>query len=282
MPPTKAKKKIPSGARKKGEPSRRKLINPTKGKKQGTGNRTNKRDGTKSIPLEVGQKDRNAEELSIPLTDLRRRFVEEYVVDCNATDAARRSGYSCPVIGAQLLKEPLVAEAVLAAMAKRRERTEASADKTLRELASLAYADPGDVFEPDGVTLRSLSTMPISSRHTISSIKVKRFLDPKKGPGELVSITFWDKNKALQMIGKHQGLKVDTDGSFIFVDQLNLTINPPADYSKLPTPLLENLLAWMEESGIESLAMPSLGKPAPKVIEAISSPESGTGRKEGA
>ena len=28
------------------------------------------------------------------LTDKQRRFVEEYLVDCNATDAARRAGYS--------------------------------------------------------------------------------------------------------------------------------------------------------------------------------------------
>ena len=46
------------------------------------------------------------------VTDMQWRFVNEYFRDFNATAAARRSGYSDPVWGCQVLKNPRVATLV--------------------------------------------------------------------------------------------------------------------------------------------------------------------------
>lgn len=60
------------------------------------------------------------------LTDKQARFVEEYLVDLNATQAAMRAGYSCNsahAIGHENLRKPDIAKAVQAAFVERSERT---------------------------------------------------------------------------------------------------------------------------------------------------------------
>ena len=68
------------------------------------------------------------------MTPKQERFVAEYLVDLNATQAAIRAGYSKKTaysIGQENLKKPAVAEAVVAAQAKRSERTEVTQDYVL-------------------------------------------------------------------------------------------------------------------------------------------------------
>ena len=81
------------------------------------------------------------------LTAKQARFVEEYLVDLNATQAAIRAGYSpktAQVIGAENLIKPMVAEAVRAAQAARSARTELTQDYVVRGLMKEAeYTDEG-------------------------------------------------------------------------------------------------------------------------------------------
>ena len=68
------------------------------------------------------------------LTPKQERFVAEYLVDLNATQAAIRAGYSektAQMIGSENLAKPLIAAAVAAAVAKRSERTEITQDYVL-------------------------------------------------------------------------------------------------------------------------------------------------------
>lgn len=68
------------------------------------------------------------------LTPKQARFVAEYLIDLNATQAAKRAGYSertADAIGLQLLRKTQVASAIAAAQAKRAERTEISQDFVL-------------------------------------------------------------------------------------------------------------------------------------------------------
>ncbi len=67
-------------------------------------------------------------------TPKQARFVAEYLVDLNATQAAIRAGYSektAQMIGSENLAKPMVAAAVAAAVAKRSERTEITQDYVL-------------------------------------------------------------------------------------------------------------------------------------------------------
>jgi phage terminase small subunit len=80
----------------------------------------------------------------VPQTNKEDRFVEEYLLDLNATQAAVRAGYSAKSarsIGSELLTKPHVTDAIAEAKRVRSERTRVDADKVLLEYAKVAFAD---------------------------------------------------------------------------------------------------------------------------------------------
>ncbi|MFL9904204.1 terminase small subunit [Paraburkholderia fungorum] len=84
------------------------------------------------------------------LTDKQRRFVDEYLVDLNATQAAIRAGYSertADKIASQLLGKTRVSEAIQEAMKSRSERTQITADMVLQKWWDLANVDANDLVE---------------------------------------------------------------------------------------------------------------------------------------
>ena len=95
-----------------------------------------------------------------PLTDQQRRFVEEYLVDCNASAAAVRAGYSRKSSGlySTMMSNRAVVAAVEDGLAKKRARSEVDADRVLAELARVAFANVLDFLGEDGrIDLRALS-----------------------------------------------------------------------------------------------------------------------------
>ena len=72
------------------------------------------------------------------LTAKQERFVAEYLIDLNATQAAIRAGYkekSAYAVGAENLRKPQIAEAIAKAQAARSERTEVTMDWVVSQLA---------------------------------------------------------------------------------------------------------------------------------------------------
>lgn len=142
------------------------------------------------------------------LTARQRRFVEEYLVDLNATKAAERAGYSergANVAGARLLANVSVQDAISEAQQARARRTDITADRVLRELALIAFADLGEVFESDaaGATLRmrSLSEMPEETRRAIESLR-----EQPTDKGVVRSVKLHSKVAALKMLADHLGM----------------------------------------------------------------------------
>lgn len=83
------------------------------------------------------------------LTAKQKKFVAEYLVDLNATQAATRAGYSKKTAaeqGARLLTNVKVQESIQAAMNKRAERTEITADMVLHRWWAIATADPNEIM----------------------------------------------------------------------------------------------------------------------------------------
>lgn len=74
------------------------------------------------------------------LTNRQKRFVDEYLIDLNATQAAIRSGYSAKTakeIGAENLTKPNVANAIQQAMDERGSRVQVTQDDVIRDLCEL-------------------------------------------------------------------------------------------------------------------------------------------------
>ena len=109
------------------------------------------------------------------LTAKQERFVAEYLIDLNATQAAIRAGYAkkgAAVEGSRLLANPKVAAAVAAAQAARAERTEITQDYVLtsirdtmercKQAEPVVYqnGDPVLINTPDGEIARAYKFNP--------------------------------------------------------------------------------------------------------------------------
>ncbi|KKJ78639.1 hypothetical protein WH95_00625 [Kiloniella litopenaei] len=79
-------------------------------------------------------------DLKQQLTERQKRFVEEYLIDFNATQAALRAGYSPNSIkqsASRTLNNPLVQEAIEQAKADRSQRLQIDADYVLKGAVEL-------------------------------------------------------------------------------------------------------------------------------------------------
>lgn len=86
----------------------------------------------------------------VALTALQVRFVEEYMIDLNAKQAAIRAGYSektAAVVGCENLTKPNVQAAIAEARQKQQQRTEITADRVLREAWNQVTADARELTE---------------------------------------------------------------------------------------------------------------------------------------
>lgn len=84
------------------------------------------------------------------LTPKQARFVDEYLIDLNATQAAIRAGFSEKTAysqGQRLLKNVEVQAAIAARQAERANRTEITQDRVLAELWKMATADPNELIQ---------------------------------------------------------------------------------------------------------------------------------------
>jgi len=149
----------------------------------------------------------------MPLTPKQQRFVAEYVVDCNATQAAIRAGYranSAEVQGPRLLGNMRIAAAVQEKAAKKLERVGLTGDKVLRELARVGFSDVRHLFTPDGAVV-PLHALPEDVSASIASVEVV-LKNAAAGDGvvdRVLKIKLWDKNRALNDLARHFALLVD-------------------------------------------------------------------------
>ena len=165
------------------------------------------------------------------LTDKQARFVEEYLVDLNATQAAIRAGYSektAGAIGFENLHKPQIATAIQAAFDARSKRTEITQDMVLQELARIGFADIRRLFEWDEeratfVPSRELSEAEAAAISSVES-ESKTFTDDEGVRETTVKLKLrtYDKLGALEKLGKHLGMfsdKVEHSGNLDLILQ---------------------------------------------------------------
>jgi len=147
------------------------------------------------------------------MTDRQKRFVEEYLIDLNATQAAIRAGYSPQTAqeqGYQLLQKTSVQSAIGKAIAERSKRTGINQDRVIQELAKLAFVNMTDIVDEKGRINFNASDDDLSC---IEGIKYKSS-SSESGSSIEREVKISSKLKALELLGKHLGM---------FVDKVNLT-----------------------------------------------------------
>lgn len=109
-----------------------------------------KKPATKPAAKKKANKPAQAPQADRPLTPKQERFVQEYLIDLNATQAAIRAGYSArnaDKIGPALVGKIRVRAAISAMQERRAKRTEIDADRILTDLEAITRADPRELMQ---------------------------------------------------------------------------------------------------------------------------------------
>lgn len=156
------------------------------------------------------------------LTAKQRRFVDEYLIDFNATQAAIRAGYSektAAVIATENLRKPNISEFISERMRQKESELIAGQDEVMKYLSAVMRREK---TESVVVTLsKEESTYIPDANGTMRKHTVKEEIP------QIVEIParLSDANKAAELLGKAYGLYTDR------VDQLvDMELNISIDY----------------------------------------------------
>jgi phage terminase small subunit len=151
-------------------------------------------------------------DVATALTAKQRGFVEEYLVDLNATRAAIRAGYSrrtAHSAGPRLLENVGVAEAIRVGMDARARRVLVEADRVLRELGRIALSDIRTLFDENGA-LRNIAELSDDEAAALAAVEVSEIFEGRGEDRRLIGyvrkVRFWDKRAALELAMRHLGL----------------------------------------------------------------------------
>lgn len=149
------------------------------------------------------------------LSPKQQRFVEEYLVDLNATQAAIRAGYSPRTAdrqGPRLLGNAVVQAAIAAGRARLSRKTGITQERVLAEYAKLAFVDPRKLYREDGRPV----PVPELDDDTAAAVAGVEVSEEYEGKGEARAfvgytrkIKLADKKGALDSIARHLGMFVD-------------------------------------------------------------------------
>lgn len=187
------------------------------------------------------------------LTPKQQRFVEEYLVDLNATQAAIRAGYSArsaEVEGSRLLRNARVSEAVARAKAERSARLGLTQDRILQELAAVAFARmPEYAAWGSGkqMSLKPSEELTDDQAAAVAQVQeTEKFIKTLGEDEQLMSrersIKLHDKLAALKLLGQHIGM---------FAERHTVSIEVKREAEQLAAELGMTPEEVLREAGIE-------------------------------
>jgi len=156
------------------------------------------------------------------LTDKAIRFIDEYLVDLNATQAAIRAGYSKKTahsIGCENLIKPGIQNEISRRQKELQGKTGITTERVLAEYAKIAFSSLTDIVDYATGTIRmqDFKALTDQQKHCIKKFKFVTInqlnTDGKSTPVEKVEIELHDKLKALDSLARHLGMFDGKTGS---------------------------------------------------------------------
>ena len=144
------------------------------------------------------------------MTPKQARFVDEYLLDLNATQAAIRAGYSAKTakaIGCENLRKLQIADAIAEAQAARAQRVQIDADWVLERMVAEAEADLADLFDDNGALLPVTQWPLIWRQGLVSGLDVDETFLEGENIGRTTKIKLSERIKRIELIGKHTDVK---------------------------------------------------------------------------
>lgn len=149
------------------------------------------------------------------LTARHKRFIEEYVKDCNGTEAYLRAGYSCTRKSAGVAASGLLAKPQIRAILDRRlEEIRASRQREgeafLRNTMAVATSDIRQAFDDNG-RLLPVNEWPDELALAVSGLDTEEILRAQDGDEEaefkvIKKLRLWNKTSALDLLGRFAGV----------------------------------------------------------------------------
>ena len=140
------------------------------------------------------------------LTPKQERFIEEYLIDLNATQAAIRAGYSkktAKSVGSENLTNPDIALALDLAKEERSKKAKITALWVLERLFREATADLADLYD-EGGRLKPITEWPLVWRQgLVQSVEVDEVHRDGDIKVRMTKVKISDRLKRIELIGKH-------------------------------------------------------------------------------
>lgn len=147
------------------------------------------------------------------MTPKQKAFINEFLIDLNATQSAVRAGYSAKTAGAageRLLKNVEIEAAIKEAQAERAARTQIDADYVLNRLVEIDQMDVLDIMNDD-MAIKPVREWPMVWRRYLSGFDLAEMFEGRGEERDMVGILKkikWpDKVKNLELLGKHVGVQ---------------------------------------------------------------------------
>jgi len=138
----------------------------------------------------------------LKLTGKQQRFCREYVIDLNATQAAKRAGYSdasAAGIGYDNLRKPGIAAFIHTLQQELQDRLQVNAQTIVERLAAIGLANVADYRTKDG-SLKPLHDLTREQSAAVSAFHTKDGETAYKMPSHA------DQRAALVDVGRHLGI----------------------------------------------------------------------------
>lgn len=145
------------------------------------------------------------------MTHKQERFVQEYLIDLNASQAAIRAGYgpdSAELTGSRLLRNVKVQEAIQQVKKLLGERAQIKADQVIEEFRRIAFASIGDVVTTNSkgeLAIRPLSEIPPETLAGVDKIFFEEITNKRGEVRRTLHVRMGLKLRALTKLGEHLG-----------------------------------------------------------------------------
>ena len=160
------------------------------------------------------------------LNPKQQKFVDEYLISLNATQAALAAGYSektARSIGNRLLTNVYIQKAIAEAQAKRSERVQIDQDWVLQKLIDEVDADISGIYD-DNNQLKQVKDWPVVFRKgLVVGMDVEEITIDGAVIGYTKKVKMPDRLRRLELIGKHLGMWKDEVKDPL---SLNLNVSP--------------------------------------------------------
>jgi phage terminase small subunit len=142
----------------------------------------------------------------------QKKFVQEYLVDLNATQAAIRAGYApkrADATAYNLLRNTEVQVALQKYQNQLAEKVEVTIEELVIAYKQIAFADLADCYDENGF-LKNIHEIPLSARMALAGLEVDELYEgrgkDRECIGQTKKVKLWDKLRALDALGRHLGL----------------------------------------------------------------------------